>query len=101
MILCFDLDGTLCRTECGRYTESRPYPDRIAYVRKLYEQGHTIIIETARGTGTGINWHTLTEHQLRAWGVPYHRLRAGDKIHADMYIDDRAISAAHFFNEGD
>ena len=101
MILCFDLDGTLC-TGGGRehYADAEPIPDRVALVRALYHQGHTIIIETARGSGTGIDWHSLTERQLKAWGVPYHKLRAGTKIFADAYIDDRAINDKDFFKGG-
>ena len=61
MIYCFDLDGTLCHTESNpdghgmKYYEATPYPDRIKVVNKLWEEGHTIIVETARGCGSKIN----------------------------------------------
>ena len=48
-----DLDGTLCHTESNpdghgmKYYEATPYPDRIEKINKLWEEGHTIIIESA------------------------------------------------------
>ena len=56
MIYCFDLDGTLCNTEGNNYSGSRPKKDRIQIVNKLYDDGHTIIIDTARGCVSGKNY---------------------------------------------
>jgi dTDP-glucose 4,6-dehydratase len=74
-----------------------PFPERISKVNALYEAGSNILIYTARGTVTGIDWRPLTEKQLAEWGVKYHELRLG-KPFADIYIDDRAMSDGDFFN---
>jgi hypothetical protein len=104
-----DLDGTLCRTPETRtedggfverhYDECTPYMDRIEAVNKLYDAGHTIIIDTARGASSGTNWLEYTRRQLASWGLRYHRLRVGVKIGADVYVDDRAIRPEDFFPE--
>ena len=92
MIYVFDLDGTLCDTRGKDYAGSVPILDRIERVNKLHDIGHTIIIDTARGSGSGEDWHGRTSQQLASWGVQYHELRAGIKPPADIYIDDRAIN---------
>ena len=94
---CFDLDGTLCTNTEGEYEDAVPFIDRIAKVNELFEEGSNILIYTARGTVTGIDWRKLTEKQLAEWGVKYHELRLG-KPFADIYIDDRAMSDGDFFN---
>lgn len=94
---CFDLDGTLCSKTDGKYNEAEPFVDRIAIVNKLYDEGHKIIIETARGSSTKKNWYSVTENQLKTWGVKYHILRTGQKIEADIYIDDKSINSNVYF----
>ena len=100
MIFCFDLDGTLCHTKGGDYENSKPKEGCIRKVNTLYHAGHTIIIDTARGSVTGIDWRELTERQLEEWRVRYHTLYVGKKTAADVYIDDKAVIARKFF-EGD
>ena len=102
MIYCFDLDGTLCdvrRNAQGYkdYSQSAPFWDRIKKVNQLYDEGHLIKIETARGAQTDIDWKEITKKQLDGWGVKYHVLRVGVKMHANLYIDDKAISDKEFF----
>ena len=97
MIYCFDLDGTLCRTEGSDYDNSTPINERIGEVNKLYDEGHTIYIETARGSVSRKNWLIHTRDQLNSWGVKYHKLRVGTKFHADVFIDDKGISDGEFF----
>ena len=53
MIYCFDLDGTLVtqtQDEDGKmhYSEALPIFQSIQKLRVLYEEGHNIIIQTAR-----------------------------------------------------
>lgn len=74
-----------------------PMRDRIAKVNALYDDGHIITIDTARGAETGVDWRDLTKQQLEHWGVKYHALRVGKKPHANYYIDDKAINADEFF----
>ena len=94
---CFDLDGTLCHTIQGDYEESVPLFDRIRKVNQLYQEGNRIIVDTARGSETGLDWFTVTKDQLDRWGVMYHVLRTGTKMAADYYIDDKAIVDHEFF----
>lgn len=89
MTYCFDIDGTLCSNTDGAYADAEPFPDRIAHVNRLFDEGHRITLFTARGTTTGIDWRPLTEQQMRAWGVLYHELILG-KPEADVFIDDKA-----------
>jgi hypothetical protein len=97
MIYCFDLDGTLCDTINGDYVNSKPFTERIEIVNDLYKNGNYIIIETARGSITGIDYFELTTNQLNKWGVNYSELRTGVKKYADFYIDDKAIKDSDFF----
>ena len=97
-----DLDHTLCDTVQGpdgrwKYFEATPIQSRIDVVNKLWEDGNTIIIETARGCGTKINHYEETFNQLRSWGLKFHTLRTGVKFGAEVYIDDKAINSEDFF----
>ena len=102
MIYVVDLDHTLCDTVQGpdgrwKYFEATPIQSRIDVVNKLWEDGNTIIIETARGCRTKINHYEETFNQLRSWGLKFHTLRTGVKFGADYYIDDKAINSEDFF----
>ncbi len=88
--LCFDLDGTLCTNTFGEYESAEPLPAAIERVNDLAAAGHRIIILTARGTATGIDWSEVTRDQLDRWGVVYEELHFG-KPSADVYVDDRAV----------
>ena len=103
-VYCFDLYHTLCHLERGedgrwKYFEAIPCQSRIDVVNKLWEEGHTIIIETARGCRRKINHYEETFNQLRSWGLKFHMLRTGIKFGADYYIDDKAINSNDFFND--
>lgn len=98
MIYCFDLDGTLCNTEKNIYEKSTPIKERIHIVNKLYDEGHTIIIDSARGCVSGKNWWYFTLNQLKEWNVKFHTLRTGIKFGADIFIDDKATNDKIFFN---
>lgn len=91
MIYCFDIDGTLCANTDGDYERAEPDFRVISRVNSLYESGHKILLYTARGATTGIDWRGLTEGQLGSWGLKYHALYMG-KPTADLYIDDKAIN---------
>jgi hypothetical protein len=99
MIYCFDLDGTLCTNTGGSYLDAKPFLDRIKFVNKLYNENNEIIIDTARGSTTKIDWFDLTKKQLENWGVNYHKLRVGVKLNADIFVDDKAINDKLFFDE--
>jgi len=97
MTYCFDLDGTLCTNTEGEYNKAEPFLDRISVVNNLYDLGNTILIDTARGSTTKIDWYELTEKQLKEWGVKYSELRVGVKLNFDILVDDKCINDKNFF----
>lgn len=88
--LIFDLDGTICSQE-KNYADAKPFYNIIKKINQEYKNGNTIIIYTARGTETGIDWTDVTINQLKRWGVCYDDLYFG-KIAGDLYIDDKGIN---------
>lgn len=100
---CFDLDNTLCVTKVidgkHNYLDANPIKNRIEMVNMLYDQGHIILIDTSRGSGSGVNWFQDTIKQLVSWGLRFHTVRTNIKFAADYYIDDKAINASDFFND--
>lgn len=101
MIYVFDLDGTLCRTpHDGRrweYERAEPIPERIAAVNRLKEAGHTVLIDSARGCDSGVNYLGLTTRQVREWGIKADKVRVGTKWGGDLFVDDRGMAADAFF----
>lgn len=95
MIYCFDIDGTICNDTGGDYPEAEPRLDVIAKLNKLYDAGHTIILHTARGATTGIDWLKFTKDQLKSWNVRYHRLVMG-RPGADVYVDDKCVHVSEW-----
>ena len=98
MNYCFDLDDTICNTpqlENGKpgYLKATPIPFMVEQVNRLYDEGHNIRIQTARGRGSGIDHTQLTTEQLDRWGVKYHELEPMfHKPTADLFIDDKGIN---------
>lgn len=85
-----DIDGVIAGiVPDNDYTRSAPMRENIEAVRRLHAAGHEIILFTARGSLTGLDWFEVTSVQMRAWGVPYDELRFG-KPAASFYIDDKA-----------
>jgi len=103
MIYCFDLDNTLCRTPGNRYDLSEPIQDMIDRVNYLYNNGHRVIIYTARGMSrfqgnvdsVVHEYYSLTKNQLAEWGVKYHSLKLG-KPSFDIFIDDKNLTIQKF-----
>jgi hypothetical protein len=92
LVYYIDIDNTICTpVENAEYEKASPFQDRIEEYNKLYENGHTIVYWTARGTTTGIDWKDITEQQLKEWGVKYHDLKLG-KPYYDIFIDDKSIN---------
>lgn len=104
MIYVFDLDNTLCRLSKNvhggwDYENAEPLASRVKKVNSLFENGHHIIVDTARGSSNPEYWFTLTTKQLENWGLKYSQLRVGSKFEADVYVDDKAINSEDFFSE--
>ncbi|MDC0076721.1 hypothetical protein OAJ33_00560 [Acidimicrobiaceae bacterium] len=98
MNYCFDIDGTICTNTNGDYEKAEPFVDRINLVNKLYIEDHKIILFTARGSTTNLDWTELTKQQLKDWGVKYNELIFG-KPDADIFVDDKGISDKIFFKD--
>lgn len=98
---CFDLDNTLVTSPSikGDYTSCQPIQKNIDFLRYLRNQGHEIIIYTARRMRT--HRHNLgavvkdigliTLEQLNDLGIPYDEILFGKPL-ADYYIDDLAVN---------
>jgi len=104
MTYVFDIDGTICNNTKGNYGFAIPKTKRIEKINKLYDEGHTIIFQTARGMGRSDNsaayaheaFYEFTKKQLDSWGCRYHQLFLG-KPAGDLYIDDKGIKDENFF----
>lgn len=106
MTYVFDIDGTICTITDGDYANAEPLQDRIEKVNALYDEGHTIIFQTARGMGRTRNnaehawqlFYVFTYEQLKNWGVKFHSLFLG-KPAGDIYVDDKGIKDEDFFTD--
>ena len=97
MIIYVDFDNTLCVTKGVDYYNSEPIMERIAVINELAKR-HQIVIYTARGSSSKIDFEELTKVQLSDWGVSYHKLDIGNKPVYDILIDDKAFSDEYFFS---
>ena len=88
---CFDIDGVIASiTPDNDYHQCEPLKENIDLINQLFEQGHKIVLNTARGYVTKIDWRETTEQQMIKWGLKYHELMLA-KPAADFYIDDKSI----------
>ena len=91
MVVYIDIDDTICHSpNKPDYHHSTPIYTNIEKANKLYDEGHTIIYWTARGTMSGIDWRQVTEQQFVQWGVKYHEIKFG-KPYYDLFIDDKNL----------
>lgn len=93
----FDIDGTIADTDIKNYSIAEPDESITILINKLYDNGNTIIIFTARGATSGKDWRSVTENQLKRWGVKYHQLIMG--YPKDLVVDDVAITPEDFMSE--
>lgn len=105
--LIYDLDETLCtKKELNEtYSDVKPIQPMIDQLNHYYNEGHTIIIQTARNMLTQNNdvgkvLQNVGEDTLR-WlrenGVKYHSIQFG-KAYGDFYIDDKSIRPYEMLN---
>jgi hypothetical protein len=89
-IVC-DIDGVIAnKTKDNDYTLATPIENNIRILKKLSQKGARIILHTARGYATGLDWRKTTEKQMEEWGVPYEKIVFG-KPNADFYVDDKLV----------
>lgn len=87
MRLIIDLDGTICTEEkTSSRSLAKPFKKAAASINKLYKQGHTIIIYSAR------SWqeYEMTVKWLQVHCIKYDQLILGKPI-GDIWIDDRSL----------
>ena len=88
----FDIDGTIADTPEKDYYKAEPDEAMINLVNMLYDEGHKIIICTARGTGRHKDFRPITRTQLKRWGVKYHKLMFG------IIVSDKVVTPEEFLN---
>jgi GTP cyclohydrolase I len=87
MRIAVDIDGILTKeTEGWDYANRTPRLVNVNQVNVLFEQGHTIILYTARFEVD----RQVTVSWLHQHGIKYHDLIM-DKLQYDLFIDDRAL----------
>lgn len=100
MRIVIDLDGTICsvKRDDQTYADVKPLPGAIEKIRELHQNGHYIIIHTARNMASRQgnlgkvlkNAGKTTLDWLEKYGVVYDEIYFG-KPNGEIYIDDRAI----------
>jgi hypothetical protein len=91
----FDIDNTLVHTVGSDYENSTPIQHRIDRVNRLYDEGHMILLFTARGSASGRDLYEFTVKQIHDFGIKHHKIIMG-KPDVDLFIDDKAISVAEW-----
>lgn len=97
-IICFDIDGVICKTIKNNYKSSRPIKKNINIINSFYKKGFIVKIFTARGMGRNFDniqnakkdVKTITIKQLQKWNVNYHKIFFG-KPSYDLFIDDKSL----------
>lgn len=97
---CIDLDGTICQHKVSgqEYSDLLPMSGAVEKINSLKNEGHYIIIYTARNMLTyNNNLGRIIANQakividwLAKYNIPYDELHFGKPV-ADYYIDDKAI----------
>ena len=111
--IAFDLDDVLCHRPNqfenlgpSKYNYCIPNDEMIELVNSLYDDGHKIVIYTARGmsqfngnvTEIYSQLYIKTLKHLDEWGLKYHQLVMG-KIHYDVLIDDKVVNSLNITKE--
>ena len=76
---CFDIDNTITFTNGNDYVNALPNIEMIERVNRLFEEGNTIKLFTARGMSRFSGdrdkvcefYYDLTHSQLVGWGVKF------------------------------
>jgi len=97
LTIAIDLDGTVAdytdidfskvEDDPQELMKAKPIEGALAGVKKLHEEGNTIVFYTSRDHGS----KEITEKWLTEHGFPFHHVEM-EKLVAHIYIDDRAIN---------
>lgn len=100
--VCFDIDNTLVSEPKipGDYSSVEPISKNIEFLRFLKNEGHTIILQTARRMKTHsgnvgklvADIGRVTFETLDKFEIPFDEIYFG-KPYADLYIDDKSVDA--------
>lgn len=99
IIICFDIDNTICKTKGSDYQNAKPYLKKIKKINELYDRGYYIKLHTARYMGRNnenINkvekqGYLKTKKQLQKWKLKFHKLIMG-KPSFDIVVDDKSLN---------
>ncbi|WP_162805685.1 cytidylyltransferase domain-containing protein [Sporosarcina sp. PTS2304] len=92
-----DIDGVVASfVDSLDYVQAKPNRKMIDVINKLYDSGNYIVLFTARGYVTKLDWLELTKSQMDNWGLKYHELHMG-KPNADFYIDDKMLEVEELY----
>lgn len=97
----FDIDGTLVTQDGSNYSSAKPIQAAIDKLNALYDEGHEIVLMTARGKCSGNDYSEFTKNQMQEFGIKHHELIMNQKPAADFYIDDKAINVHDWLNGKD
>ena len=97
-IICFDIDGVICKTHSNNYDSSKPIKKNIKVINNLFDKGFKIKLHTARYMGRSkdnrlkaeLKIKKITINQLKKLNVKYHKIFFG-KPSFDLVIDDKSI----------
>lgn len=97
-ILCFDIDGVICKTKNSNYKFSKPIINNINFINYLHSKKYYIKIFTARYMGRNKensnkaikHGYNFTRKQLIRWGLKFDELIFG-KPSFHILIDDKAL----------
>ena len=97
LTIAIDIDGTIadgrkfdfCKVDKNprELLKVKPIEGAVEAVKKLYKQGHKIVIHTSRNK----KCKKITKEWLDLHGFPYDHLEM-EKFVAHVYVDDRAIN---------
>ena len=97
-IICFDIDGVICKTNTNNYNKSKPIAENIKTINLLHKRKYYIKLFTSRYMGrekenkkrAENKAKKLTLYQLKKWGVNYHEVLFA-KPSYDVVIDDKSL----------
>ena len=88
---CTDVDFDKVDKDPEELMKAKPIEGALEAVRKLHEQGNTIVFYSSRDYGS----KEVTEKWLKKHGFPFHHVEL-EKLVAHIYIDDRAINGCNW-----
>lgn len=95
MIIAVDIDGVLCTDLHEKFRDAKKIQENVDILNWLYDQGHHIMIYTARGRKEkDKDAKKDSIKQLDEWGVKYNEFRI-DKPFFDIVVEDKSFQSLH------